>query len=168
MDSAASRIVKARQYAQERDQRIKVHSCEVELHGENGNHLIGYEEGQWDCTCEEFTLRGVCAHVMAIEEIMGNAVEPAIATTPALHSSASRIVKARQYAEERDKRLHVNEFAVELHGENADHTITYDGGTWNCNCEEFALRQVCPHVMALEAILGDAVEPAMMAVPTVN
>ena len=105
MDSTASRIVKARQYAEERDQRIKVDSVEVELHGDNGNHLIGYEQGAWDCSCEEFGLRGICAHVMAIEEVLGGAVQPALAATPGLHSSASRIVKARQYAQERDTRL---------------------------------------------------------------
>ena len=168
MDSTASRIVKARQYAEERDQRIKVDSVEVELHGDNGNHLIAYEQGAWDCSCEEFGLRGICAHVMAIEEVLGGAVQPALAATPGLHSSASRIAKARQYAQERDTRLRVQEFEVELHGENADHVISYDGGVWHCNCEEFTLRRVCAHVMALEEILGDAVEPAMMAVPSVN
>ena len=40
MDSAVSRILKAKQYAAERDQRVKVHSFEVELHGDNANHII--------------------------------------------------------------------------------------------------------------------------------
>ncbi len=78
MDSTASRIVKARQYAEERDRRIKVHSFEVELHGENSNHVVKYNNGNWNCDCEEFSLRGVCAHVMAMEEILGEAVEPAV------------------------------------------------------------------------------------------
>ncbi len=78
MDSTASRIVKARQYAEERDRRIRVHSFEVELHGENSNHLVHYERGTWSCDCEEFIMRGVCAHVMAMEEILGEAVQPAV------------------------------------------------------------------------------------------
>lgn len=82
MDSAASRILKARQYAMERDQRVRVHSFEVELHGENANHLVSYEAGEWHCDCEEFGLRGVCSHVMAMEEILGEAVEPAMMLTP--------------------------------------------------------------------------------------
>ena len=83
MDSAASRILKARQYAEERDRRIKVHSFEVELHGENRNHLVSYQNGEWDCrNCEEFELRGVCSHVMAMEEILGDTVEPAVMVTP--------------------------------------------------------------------------------------
>lgn len=84
MDSTASRIVKARQYAEERDRRVKVHSFEVELHGENSNHIVNYSSGNWNCDCEEFTMRGVCAHVMAMEEILGEAVEPAVMATPSL------------------------------------------------------------------------------------
>ncbi len=82
MDSAASRILKARQYAMERDQRIKVHSFEVELHGDNSNHIVSYERGTWHCDCEEFGLRSVCSHVMAMEEILGESVEPAMMATP--------------------------------------------------------------------------------------
>jgi hypothetical protein len=78
MDSTASRIIKARQYAEERDRRIRVHSFEVELHGENSNHLVRYERGTWNCDCEEFIMRGVCAHAMAMEEILGEAVQPAV------------------------------------------------------------------------------------------
>ena len=62
MDSAVSRILKAKQYAAERDQRVKVHSFEVELHGDNANHVIRYNAGDWACDCEEAVLRGVCAH----------------------------------------------------------------------------------------------------------
>ncbi|HHY55022.1 MAG TPA: hypothetical protein GYA08_06255 [Chloroflexi bacterium] len=82
MDSAVSRILKAKQYAAERDHRVKVHSFEVELHGDNHNHLVMYDRGEWKCDCEEFLLRGVCAHVMAMEEILGDSVEPAMMTTP--------------------------------------------------------------------------------------
>jgi hypothetical protein len=83
MNSAASRILKARQYAHERDRRIKVHSFEVELHGENSEHLISYNNGKWHCKdCEEFELSGVCSHVMAMEEILGDTVEPAMMATP--------------------------------------------------------------------------------------
>lgn len=82
MDSVASRILKGRQYAQERDQRIRVHNFEVELHGEHANHVITYNDGNWTCDCEEFQLRGVCAHVMAMEQILGDSVEPAVLQSP--------------------------------------------------------------------------------------
>lgn len=81
MDSAVSRILKARQYAEERDKRVKVHSFEVELHGDNANHIIRYNAGEWKCDCEEAMLRGVCAHIMAMEEILGDSVEPAMLAT---------------------------------------------------------------------------------------
>ena len=84
MDSTASRLIKAQQYAEERDRRIKVHNFEIELQGENSNHLINYEEGSWACDCEEFVMRSVCAHVMAIEEILGQGVEPAMMYDPSL------------------------------------------------------------------------------------
>jgi hypothetical protein len=166
MDSAASRIVKARQYAQERDRRVKVHGFEVDLHGDHSHHLVTYDRGDWHCDCEESQLQGVCAHIMAMERILGDAVEPAVMPLPArMDAAASRLVKAQQYADERDHRIRVHSCEVELHGEHSNHTITYDDAVWECDCEEFVLRGVCPHVMALEQILGAAVEPALMATP---
>jgi len=82
MDSVASRIIKGRQYAQERDKRIRVHSFEIELHGEHANHVVTYNDGSWTCDCEEYQLRGVCAHIMAMEEILGDSVEPAVLQSP--------------------------------------------------------------------------------------
>ncbi len=166
MDSAASRIVKARQYAKERDKRVRVSSFGVELHGENSNHYVTYGNGEWGCDCEEFHLRGVCAHIMAMEHVLGDAVEPApAALSIGKDAVASRLVKAQQYAEERDQRIKVHSFEVELHGDNLNHAISYHEGNWNCDCEEFQMRSVCAHVMAMEEILGAAVEPAVYAVP---
>ncbi len=164
MDSAASRIVKARQYAKERDRRVRVCSFEVELHGENANHTVVYDRGDWRCDCEEFHLQRVCAHIIAMERVLGDSVDPAVMTQPAsMESAAGRLVKAQQYADERDQRLRVVSCEVELRGEHSTHTITYDAAIWECGCEEFVLRGVCSHVMALEEILGEAVEPAMLS-----
>jgi len=78
MDAIASRIVKARQYAAERDQRIHVNSFEVQIDGDNAIHQVSYNRGIWGCDCEEFVRRSICAHVMAMEEIMGDSVKPAL------------------------------------------------------------------------------------------
>ena len=78
MDAIASRIIKARQYAAERDTRIHVISFEVEIDGDNSNHQVGYNRGEWRCDCEESIRRGICAHIMAMEEIMGDTVQPAL------------------------------------------------------------------------------------------
>ena len=84
-----------------------------------------------------------------------------------MDSVASRILKSRQYAQERNHRVRVHKFEVALHGEHADHNITYNDGRWTCDCEEAQLRGVCPHIMAMEEILGESVEPAMVGSPTV-
>jgi hypothetical protein len=165
MDSVASRIVKARQYAAERDRRVRVHAFEVEMHGENANHRVTYERADWGCDCEESQMQDVCAHMIAMEQMLGEAVEPALQKNPArMDAAASRLVKAHQYVDEREQRIRVHSFEVELHGENANHVITYDDGSWECDCEEFVLRGVCPHVMAMEEILGDTVQVATLAV----
>ncbi len=84
-----------------------------------------------------------------------------------MDSVASRILKARQYAEEKDKRLHVTSFTVNIEGEHDQHTVSYDSGDWTCSCEEHQLRGICAHIMTMEEILGDAVEPAMIRVAAV-
>ena len=62
----------------QRDQRIHVISFEVQIDGDNANHLVSYNRGNWHCDCEEFVRRGICAHAMAMEEVMGEAVQPAL------------------------------------------------------------------------------------------
>jgi hypothetical protein len=71
-----------------------------------------------------------------------------------------KILKAKQYAQERD-RIEFTAFSVMLRGENSDHQVTYDNGTWNCQCSYFASHGVCSHSMALERVLeGMLQEPA--------
>jgi hypothetical protein len=56
---------------------------EVELDGDNHNHLVRYDRGVWSCDCEEFQLRvRLRARHGAMEEILGEAVDPAMLTTP--------------------------------------------------------------------------------------
>jgi hypothetical protein len=64
-----------------------------------------------------------------------------------------KILKAKQYAEEQD-RIEFTKLSVIFHGENNDHLVTYDKGTWTCQCSFFASHDVCSHTMALERILG--------------
>ena len=82
-----------------------------------------------------------------------------------MSSAASRIIKAKQYAQERDQRFTVQSFEIEIQGDNADHLVTYNHGVWNCDCEEFRMQGVCAHVMATERMLGDSVELARIAMP---
>jgi len=63
-----------------------------------------------------------------------------------------KIQKAKRYAEERD-RIHFHSFTVTLDGENNPHTVSFENGKWDCDCDFFRTRGRCSHTMALEIIL---------------
>jgi hypothetical protein len=63
-----------------------------------------------------------------------------------------KIDKAKRYAEQRD-RIHVESLDVTFIGENNDHCVQFENGTWQCDCEFFKSRGRCSHTMALEIIL---------------
>ncbi len=69
-----------------------------------------------------------------------------------------KIQKAKRYAQER-KRINFNEFKVTFKGDHGVHTVSYDQGHWDCNCNFFAKRGVCSHTMALERVLGVMLVP---------
>jgi hypothetical protein len=68
------KIEKAKRYAQERD-RIEFQQFKVMFSGENNQHIVTYEAGEWHCTCDFFQTRGRCSHTMALETILENMVE---------------------------------------------------------------------------------------------
>ncbi len=68
-------------------------------------------------------------------------------------------VKAKQYAEERD-RIHVEAVKVRFDGTNNNHNVEFKDGVWNCDCDFFIGRGTCSHTMAMEIILKD-----MLAAP---
>jgi len=70
-----------------------------------------------------------------------------------------KIEKAKRYAEERD-RITFEKFTATFEGENNDHTVTYDQGQWQCDCDFFKSRGRCSHTMALEMILEGMVDIA--------
>ncbi len=63
-----------------------------------------------------------------------------------------KIDKAKRYAEQRD-RIRVESLDVTIIGENNDHRVRFENGTWQCDCEFFKSRGRCSHTMALEIIL---------------
>lgn len=69
-----------------------------------------------------------------------------------------KIEKAKRYAQERG-RFQFNQFNVEVKGDNNSHVVSYDKGTWKCDCEFFAMHGRCVHTMALENILTEMVTP---------
>ncbi len=74
----------------------------------------------------------------------------------------SKIQKAKQYAEERD-RMQFESFKVLFRGNHDTYTVTYEQGRWHCTCHFFEQRGVCSHTMALERVLEGMVEPAMIS-----
>ena len=76
MDSGMiGKIQKAKQYAEERD-RIEFRQFSVVLHGDNHDHSVIYDEGQWQCECSYFASHGVCSHTMAMERVLDGMLRP--------------------------------------------------------------------------------------------
>ena len=69
-----------------------------------------------------------------------------------------KIEKAMRYAQETD-RIIFNSFQVSLNGDHRKHVVSYDGGSWDCDCGFFASRGVCSHTMTMERILGGMLKP---------
>ncbi len=69
------KIEKAKIYAEERADRINFESLRVSISGDNHTHIVSYEGGQWDCDCNFFKTRNVCAHTMAMERVLQDMVE---------------------------------------------------------------------------------------------
>lgn len=68
-----------------------------------------------------------------------------------------KLEKARRYSTERE-RFKFNSLTVTMDGANNPHTIQYDNGNWNCDCDFFLTRGRCSHTMALEMILEGMIE----------
>lgn len=68
-----------------------------------------------------------------------------------------KIEKAKIYAEERE-RIEFESFRVTIQGDNSGHSVGYDHGTWDCDCDYFASHAVCGHTMTMERLLKDMVE----------
>jgi hypothetical protein len=73
-----------------------------------------------------------------------------------------KIEKAKRYAQERD-RIRFLSFTVTFDGENNPHTVRYENGEWQCDCEFFQSRKRCSHTMSLEIILEK-----MIPIPEAN
>lgn len=67
-----------------------------------------------------------------------------------------KIEKAKRYAEERD-RIRFESLKVTFDGENNPHTVMYQNGEWQCDCDFFQTRGRCSHTMALEQILENMI-----------
>jgi hypothetical protein len=62
--------------------------------------------------------------------------------------------KAKRYAEDR-QRFRFNQFDLTFHGDNNDHHVAYNEGSFKCDCEFFLTHERCSHTMALEILLNE-------------
>ena len=71
MDSShIGKVEKAHRYAQERD-RFKFLNFQVVVRGDNGEYVVTYDHGKWDCNSEYFKVHGFDSHTMAVEQLLG-------------------------------------------------------------------------------------------------
>jgi hypothetical protein len=66
-----------------------------------------------------------------------------------------KINKANLYASE-PQRITIRDFSVVFNGEHQSYRVTFDAGSWSCECDFFSRRGVCSHVMAMERVLKQA------------
>ena len=68
MDSGMiGKIEKAKRYAEE-PHRFHFEAFTIQIDGENNNHIVKFDKGNWSCDCEFFQTREYCSHTMGIEE----------------------------------------------------------------------------------------------------
>jgi hypothetical protein len=65
-----------------------------------------------------------------------------------------KIEKAKRYAEER-YRFRFDRFEITFHGDNNDHRVNFENGSFHCDCEFFLTHERCGHTMALDLLLKD-------------
>jgi hypothetical protein len=68
--SVIGKIEKAHRYARERD-RITVERLSVTFAGDNDSHRVVLEADGWQCNCHYFESWKTCAHILALQEILG-------------------------------------------------------------------------------------------------
>ena len=162
--SMINKIQKAKEYATQ-PERITFNSMVVEFRGDNSSYELTLGPDGWSCTCPGMKKYGICPHIMCIEKLL----KPMLKRDPLPYAPGQNIVsdvkKAKRYAEETD-RIRFTSFDVNFKGDNKDHQVTYNKGTWNSTSSFFKARGVGSYTMALERILKGMVEPITMEQPT--
>lgn len=72
--------------------------------------------------------------------------------------------KAKDYAVQ-PERIKFTQYIAQFRGDNGDHRITYEAGSWDCDCRYFAGRGTCSHTMAMQIMFDGMVsaQPASLA-----
>ena len=70
--SMIGKIEKAHRYARE-PERIRFQRLEATFHGGHDDYTVSLSGAEWHCTCHTFESHavGTCAHVMAMQHLLG-------------------------------------------------------------------------------------------------
>ncbi|HVM30272.1 MAG TPA: hypothetical protein VM305_05810 [Candidatus Limnocylindrales bacterium] len=68
--SVIGKIEKANRYARETD-RISIDRLSLTFRGDNDSHRVSLEADRWQCNCHYFDSWRTCAHVLAMQKILG-------------------------------------------------------------------------------------------------
>ena len=158
MDSSmVNKIQKSKAYASE-PERATFHTLSLNFVGDNSTYNVTLTAEGWSCTCPGHSKYGICPHIMAMEKIY----KPMLKRDSVPYAQGQNIVsdvkKAKRYSEESD-RIKINSFEASFQGDNREHMVTYNEGTWTSTSSYFEKHGVCAYTMAMERILGDMVKP---------
>jgi hypothetical protein len=78
--SVIGKIAKANRYARELD-RITIDQLSLTFRGDNDAHHVSLEADRWQCNCNYFGSWGSCAHVLAMQKILGQMLSEAAQTS---------------------------------------------------------------------------------------
>lgn len=67
-------------------------------------------------------------------------------------SLVRKIEKAKDYALQ-PGRVKFAQYKATFKGDNDDHEISYEDGTWRCTCHYFSGHVTCSHTMAMQIML---------------
>lgn len=87
--SVIGKIEKAHRYAMEPD-RISVEHLAARFRGDNDLYEVTLGDGAWSCTCHSFHSLHGCAHILALQTILG-AMLPEAAKGSALFPEATAV-----------------------------------------------------------------------------
>lgn len=155
--SMINKIQKSKEYANE-PQRVTFHTLALEFRGDNSTYTIALAPDGWSCTCPGSQKYGICPHIMSLEKIF----QPMLKRDPLPYAPGQNIVsdvkKAARYSTEQD-RMKIISFEAAFKGDNKDHIVSYNNGTWNSTSSYFRTHGIGAYTMAMERILGNMVEP---------
>lgn len=78
--SVIGKIEKANRYARELD-RITIDRVSLTFRGDNDSHVVTLEADRWQCNCHYFQSWKTCAHVLAMQKILGSMLTEAAQTS---------------------------------------------------------------------------------------